>query len=131
MQCQSKMGKAIHYALDQWEPLEVYLQDALIEILVENAIRPTALDPAAAGRVVFINAGQYANRLVLPRKPAAIVIYAGDNDLALGTAPETVFSSFRKLFAIFRGYSPSVPIAFVIGKTEPGQADILREHPEI
>jgi len=43
---QSTMGKAIHYALDQWESLEVYLQDPLIEIdnnLVENAIRPTAL----------------------------------------------------------------------------------------
>ena len=40
------MGKAIHYALDQWESLEVFLQDPLIEIdnnLVENAIRPTAL----------------------------------------------------------------------------------------
>jgi transposase len=40
------MGKAIHYALEQWESLEVYLQDPLIEIdnnLVENAIRPTAL----------------------------------------------------------------------------------------
>jgi transposase len=40
------MGKAIHYTLDQWESLEVYLQDPLIEIdnnLVENAIRPTAL----------------------------------------------------------------------------------------
>jgi transposase len=40
------MGKAIHYALNQWESLEVYLQDPLIEIdnnLVENAIRPTAL----------------------------------------------------------------------------------------
>jgi transposase len=43
---QSSMGKAISYALGQWESLEVYLQDAQIEIdnnLVENAIRPTAL----------------------------------------------------------------------------------------
>jgi transposase len=43
---QSSMGKAISYALGQWEALEVYLQDAQIEIdnnLVENAIRPTAL----------------------------------------------------------------------------------------
>ena len=40
------MGKAISYALGQWESLEIYLQDAQIEIdnnLVENAIRPTAL----------------------------------------------------------------------------------------
>jgi hypothetical protein len=26
------MGKAIYYALEQWESLEVYLQDPLIEI---------------------------------------------------------------------------------------------------
>ena len=40
------MGKAISYALGQWESLEVYLKDGRIEIdnnLVENAIRPTAL----------------------------------------------------------------------------------------
>src|SRR5580693_2843179 len=43
---QSSMGKAISYAFGQWESLEIYLQDAQIEIdnnLVENAIRPTAL----------------------------------------------------------------------------------------
>jgi transposase len=43
---QSSMGKAVSYALGQWESLEIYLQDAQIEIdnnLVENAIRPTAL----------------------------------------------------------------------------------------
>jgi transposase len=40
------MGKAIIYALGQSQSLEIYLQDAQIEIdnnLVENAIRPTAL----------------------------------------------------------------------------------------
>ena len=40
------MGKAVSYALAQWESLEVYLKEPEIEIdnnLVENAIRPTAL----------------------------------------------------------------------------------------
>jgi transposase len=40
------MGKAVSYALGQWESLEVYLQEPEIEVdnnLVENAIRPTAL----------------------------------------------------------------------------------------
>jgi transposase len=40
------MGKAVSYALGQWESLEVYLKEPEIEIdnnLVENAIRPTAL----------------------------------------------------------------------------------------
>jgi transposase len=42
----SSMGKALNYALGQWESLEVYLKEPEIEIdnnLVENAIRPTAL----------------------------------------------------------------------------------------
>lgn len=64
---------------------------------------------------------RYANRIVLPRKPAAIVIYAGDNDLAIGTPPEKVFGSFQQLFAIFRTYSPSIPIAFVSVKPSPAR----------
>jgi lysophospholipase L1-like esterase len=68
---------------------------------------------------------QYANRLVIPSKPAAIVIYAGENDLALGIAPETVFSSFQKLFNIFRSYSPSIPIAFVSVKPSPARLIFL------
>lgn len=43
---QSKLGKAIRYAIHQWPNLEVYLGDGRVEIcnnLVENAIRPTKL----------------------------------------------------------------------------------------
>jgi transposase len=43
---QSSMGKAIDYALRQWDSLLLYLDDGRLEIdtnLVENAIRPTAL----------------------------------------------------------------------------------------
>jgi len=42
----SLLGKAIAYALSQWESLQVYLGDGKIEIdnnLVENAIRPSAI----------------------------------------------------------------------------------------
>ena len=68
---------------------------------------------------------RYANRIVIPRKPSAIVIYAGDNDLAIGTPPEKVFKSFQQLFAIFRGYSPSLPIAFVSVKPSPARMMFL------
>jgi transposase len=43
---QSLSGKAIGYALGQWELLEVFVENGRLEIdnnLVENAIRPTAL----------------------------------------------------------------------------------------
>ena len=42
----SPLGKAIAYALSQWDSLQVYLEDGRCEIddnLVENAIRPSAL----------------------------------------------------------------------------------------
>src|ERR1700722_317651 len=68
---------------------------------------------------------RYANRIVLPRKPSAIVIYAGDNDLAGGAPPEKVFQSFKQLFAIFRTYSPSIPIAFVSVKPSPARMGFL------
>ena len=68
---------------------------------------------------------RYANRLVIPRKPSAIVIYAGDNDLASGAPPEKVFQSFKQLFAIFRTYSPSIPIAFVSVKPSPARLVFL------
>jgi lysophospholipase L1-like esterase len=68
---------------------------------------------------------RYANRIVIPRKPSAIVIYAGDNDLAVGTAPEKVFKSFEQLFEIFRGYSPSIPIAFVSVKPSPARLNFM------
>ena len=68
---------------------------------------------------------RYANRLVLPRKPSAIVIYAGDNDLASGTPPEKVFQSFTQLFTIFRTYSKSIPIAFVSVKVCPARLMFL------
>lgn len=42
----SLMGRAIAYALEQWQALGVFLEDGRVEIdtnLVENAIRPTAI----------------------------------------------------------------------------------------
>jgi transposase len=43
---QSNFGKAIHYTLERWDALQLYLQHGTLEIdnnLVENAIRPTAI----------------------------------------------------------------------------------------
>ncbi|NBW84919.1 MAG: IS66 family transposase [Proteobacteria bacterium] len=43
---QSKMGRAIHYGLDQWEGLQECLKDGRIELdnnRIENAVRPTKI----------------------------------------------------------------------------------------
>ncbi len=68
---------------------------------------------------------KFAPLLVLPLKPSAVVIYAGDNDLALGTAPEKVFDSFQRLFALLRTDLPETPIAFVSVKPSPARCKYL------
>jgi lysophospholipase L1-like esterase len=64
---------------------------------------------------------KFAPQLILRLKPAAVIIYAGDNDLAVGTPPEKVFNSFQELFRILRSDLPNVPIAFLSVKPSPAR----------
>jgi lysophospholipase L1-like esterase len=67
----------------------------------------------------------FASRLILPLKPSAVVIYAGDNDLALGTPPEQAFDSFCQLFHILRDGDQKPFIAFVSVKACPARLRFL------
>ena len=68
----------------------------------------------------------FAPRLILPLKPSAVVIYAGDNDLALGTSADQAFDSFCQLFHILRDGSDKPPfIAFVSVKACPARIHFL------
>jgi lysophospholipase L1-like esterase len=64
---------------------------------------------------------RYVHRLVLRLKPAAVVVYAGDNDLAQGARPDQAFASFRELYAALRGYSEQMPIAYISVKPCPAR----------
>ena len=61
------------------------------------------------------------SRVVLRLKPAAVVLYAGDNDLAQGTLPDQAFASFRDLYRALRGYSEQMPIAYISVKPSPAR----------
>ncbi|MBV9998765.1 MAG: hypothetical protein JO015_06575 [Verrucomicrobia bacterium] len=64
---------------------------------------------------------RYVSRLVLRLKPVAVVLYAGDNDLAEGTSPEKAFASFRDLYRALRGYSEQMPIGYISVKPCPAR----------
>jgi lysophospholipase L1-like esterase len=64
---------------------------------------------------------RYVSPLVLRLKPAAVVVYAGDNDLAQGAPPEQAFASFRDLYGALRGYSEQMPIAYISVKPCPAR----------
>ncbi len=57
----------------------------------------------------------YADRIVLPYAPRAVVLYAGDNDLAgnTGKTPESVLDDFREFVSLVHAKYPKAPVYFL------------------
>lgn len=56
---------------------------------------------------------RYAHRIALPYKPRQIVVYAGDNDLGGGKAPEAVADAFASFVRLVHAQLPATRIGFV------------------
>lgn len=63
----------------------------------------------------------WADRIVVPYKPAQIVFYAGDNDVAGGKKPEEIFTEFQAFVAKVRADLPDTPIYFISIKPSPSR----------
>ncbi len=61
----------------------------------------------------LIDSVLYAHRIVIPYRPRAVVVYAGDNDIADGQSAEQVFQDFQLLVATIRKPLPETHIGFV------------------
>lgn len=70
---------------------------------------------------------RYAGQIILPYKPAQVIIYCGENDLAASDtiSAETVSLRFRQLFSMIRARYRKVPIAFISIKPSPSRAHLL------
>lgn len=55
----------------------------------------------------------YADQILIPYKPRAVVFYAGDNDLAAGKNPDQVFSDYKKLASIIENSLPGTDFIFI------------------
>lgn len=71
------------------------------------------------------DATRFADRIVLPYRPRAIVLYAGDNDLMNGKKPERVRDDFVAFVARVRRDVPGVCIGFVSVKPSPARRHLL------
>lgn len=67
----------------------------------------------------------YFERLVVPAKPEAVVLYAGDNDLGEGRQPEEVYLFFCALADKMQRLLPDVPLWFVAIKPSPARWAIV------
>src|SRR5688500_1202199 len=55
----------------------------------------------------------YFDKIVLPYKPKTIVLYAGENDVNDGIAPETVAENYRKFSKMVQAKLPKTKIFYV------------------
>ena len=73
---------------------------------------------------------RYAPRIVLPHRPATVVLYAGDNDLNDGRTPAQVLADYRAFAALLRASLPDVRFVVVSIKPSPARwhlAGAMRE----
>ena len=67
----------------------------------------------------------FADRIVAPYHPAALVMYAGDNDLQGGDSPEQVRDDFAAFVGKARQAQPDLPIAFIAIKPSVARVALL------
>ncbi len=68
---------------------------------------------------------EYFDRLVTPMRPAAIVLYAGDNDLGNGDSPEQVCERVEHFVLRKRAALGPVPLAYVSLKISPARLQLM------
>jgi lysophospholipase L1-like esterase len=67
----------------------------------------------------------FARQLVLQYRPARVLIYAGDNDLAMGRSPAQLVETFARFTAAIRAELPQTRIAYISIKPSPSRAALL------
>jgi len=70
---------------------------------------------------------RHCERIVIPYRPRAVVLYAGDNDLADGVSPEQVAADFQAFVDKVHGALPETKIAFLSIKPSPSRRPLLSE----
>jgi lysophospholipase L1-like esterase len=63
----------------------------------------------------------YTDRIVLRYRPRLVVLYAGDNDLAMGRTPDRVVSDFRLFMKQLRSRLPDTRVVYVSIKPSPSR----------
>lgn len=83
------------------------------------------------GGSTLIGCAHYFERLIVPRRPKSIVIFAGDNDIAhFEATPEQVWEALRTILQLRTEHLGPVPTAVIELKPSPARGPvfpILRE----
>ena len=97
--------------------------------LVEDFAPLTVINRGFGGSQ-FTDAIHFANRIVIPYKPALILVYEGDNDIASKKSPERVLLDYKRFVAAVRKGLPNIPVYFISIKPSPSRWAIWEDMKE-
>lgn len=80
---------------------------------IQSDLAPLTIIPRGFGGSNMNDALHYADRIVLPYRPRAIVLYEGDNDIAQGIKPKTIADTFRLFVEKIQDELPECRIYFL------------------
>ncbi len=82
---------------------------------LERDMAPLRVLNRGFGGCHLSHVAHFAERIVLPYKPWAVVVYAGENDLAWPNhkTPEDILEDFKQLVALIRGHLPETRVYFL------------------
>lgn len=97
---------------------------------IERDLAPLTVVPRGFGGSTMLDALYYVDRLVLPYRPRAVVLYEGDNDIAFGMTPQEVRAAFDTLVGTIRERLPSTRIYVISIKPSPSRWELWPEMAE-
>lgn len=80
---------------------------------MDEDLKPLTVIPRGFGGSNMNDALHYADRIVLPYKPRAVVLYEGDNDVAGGITPEKIKDTFNEFVGKIHAELPETRIYFL------------------
>lgn len=89
---------------------------------LEEDLAPMPVVNRGFGGSVVSQVTHFADRIVLSYEPSAIVLYAGDNDIAFGSSADCVFVDFEAFVDRIRESVEDTPIYYISIKPSPARS---------
>ncbi|MCF7669288.1 MAG: hypothetical protein K9N48_05885 [Verrucomicrobia bacterium] len=94
---------------------------------IKSDLSPLTIIPRGFGGSNMNDALYYADEIVIPYKPRAVVVYEGDNDIAQGIAPERIRDTFITFVDKIHAHYPGARVYFISIKPSPSRWELWQE----
>ncbi len=88
---------------------------------LDSAFAPLPVIQRGFGGSTIPEVIYYADRIVWKYKPAIIVFYCGENDIAEGSAPAIAFQRFKEFIALKEKHLPNAQLVVLSAKPSPAR----------